>query len=39
VDAGVLKDYIAAKKTIQVADYQPAGEVSYINSTSVEGCK
>ncbi|MDK3166404.1 bifunctional UDP-sugar hydrolase/5'-nucleotidase UshA [Aeromonas caviae] len=38
VDAGVLKDYIAAKKTIQVADYQPAGEVSYINSTSVEGC-
>ena len=39
VDAGVLKDYIAAKKIIQVADYQPAGEVSYINSTSVEGCK
>ncbi|MEN3796649.1 bifunctional UDP-sugar hydrolase/5'-nucleotidase UshA [Aeromonas caviae] len=39
VDAGVLKDYIAAKKTIQVADYLPAGEVSYINSTSVEGCK
>ena len=39
VDAGVLKDYIAVKKTIQVADYQPAGEVSYINSTSVEGCK
>ncbi len=39
VDAGVLKDYIAAKKTIQVADYQPSGEVSYINSTSVEGCK
>lgn len=39
VDAGVLKDYIAAKKTIQVADYHPAGEVSYINSTSVEGCK
>ena len=39
LDAGVLKDYIAAKKTIQVADYQPAGEVSYINSTSVEGCK
>ena len=39
VDAGVLKDYIAAKKTIQVADYQPAGEVRYINSTSVEGCK
>ncbi|WP_324058852.1 bifunctional UDP-sugar hydrolase/5'-nucleotidase UshA [Aeromonas caviae] len=39
VDAGVLKDYIAAKKTILVADYQPAGEVSYINSTSVEGCK
>ncbi|MGE4390339.1 MAG: bifunctional UDP-sugar hydrolase/5'-nucleotidase UshA [Aeromonas sp.] len=39
VDAGVLKDYIAAKKTIQVADYQPAGAVSYINSTSVEGCK
>lgn len=39
VDAGVLNDYIAAKKTIQVADYQPAGEVSYINSTSVEGCK
>ncbi|WP_430481180.1 bifunctional UDP-sugar hydrolase/5'-nucleotidase UshA [Aeromonas caviae] len=39
VDAGVLKDFIAAKKTIQVADYQPAGEVSYINSTSVEGCK
>ncbi|WP_270807758.1 bifunctional UDP-sugar hydrolase/5'-nucleotidase UshA [Aeromonas sp. QDB25] len=37
VDAGVLKDYIAAKKTIQVADYQPAGEVSYINSTSVQG--
>ena len=37
VDAGVLKDYIAAKKTIQVADYQPAGEVSYINSTSVAG--
>ena len=27
VDAGVLKDYIAAKKTILVADYQPSGEV------------
>ncbi|WP_429145231.1 bifunctional UDP-sugar hydrolase/5'-nucleotidase UshA [Aeromonas rivipollensis] len=39
VDAGVLKDYIAAKKTIQVADYQPAGEVSYVNSASTDGCK
>ena len=39
VDAGVLKDYIAAKKTIQVADYQPAGEVSYVNSASMDGCK
>ena len=39
VDAGVLKDYIAAKKTILVADYQPSGEVSYVNSASVEGCK
>ncbi|MNU81750.1 Trifunctional nucleotide phosphoesterase protein YfkN precursor [compost metagenome] len=39
VDAGVLKDYIAAKKTILVADYQPSGEVSYINSASTDGCK
>lgn len=39
VDAGVLKEYIAAKKTIQVADYQPAGEVSYVNSASTDGCK
>ena len=39
VDAGVLKDYIAVKKTIQVADYQPAGEVSYVNSASTDGCK
>ncbi len=39
VDAGVLKDYIAAKKTIHVAEYQPAGEVGYINSTSLDGCK
>ncbi|MBV7470022.1 bifunctional UDP-sugar hydrolase/5'-nucleotidase UshA [Aeromonas sp. sif0611] len=39
VDAGVLKDYIAAKKTILVADYQPSGEVSYVNSASMDGCK
>ncbi|MFN4323246.1 MAG: bifunctional UDP-sugar hydrolase/5'-nucleotidase UshA [Aeromonas media] len=39
VDAGVLKDYIAAKKTILVADYQPSGEVSYVNSASLDGCK
>lgn len=39
VDAGVLKEYIESKKTILVADYQPAGEVSYINSTSTDGCK
>ena len=39
VDAGVLKEYIEAKKTILVADYQPAGEVSYVNSASLDGCK
>ena len=39
VDAGELKDYIAAKKTILVADYQPSGEVSYVNSASMDGCK
>ncbi|MFM4860097.1 bifunctional UDP-sugar hydrolase/5'-nucleotidase UshA [Aeromonas media] len=39
VDAGVLKDFIAAKKTILVADYQPSGEVSYVNSASMDGCK
>ena len=39
VDAGVLKEYIEAKKTILVADYQPAGEVSYVNSGSLDGCK
>ncbi|MNQ80906.1 Trifunctional nucleotide phosphoesterase protein YfkN precursor [compost metagenome] len=39
VDAGVLKEYIEVKKTILVADYQPAGEVSYVNSASLDGCK
>lgn len=39
VDAGVLKEYIEVKKTIHVADYQPAGEVSYTNSASTDGCK
>lgn len=39
VDAGVLKEYIEAKNTILVADYQPAGEVSYVNSASLDGCK
>lgn len=38
VDAAVLKEYIEIKKTINVADYQPAGEVSYLNSTSTDGC-
>ncbi|WP_204484056.1 bifunctional UDP-sugar hydrolase/5'-nucleotidase UshA [Aeromonas veronii] len=38
VDAAVLKEYIEIKKTINVADYQPGNEVSYLNSTSAEGC-
>lgn len=38
VDAAVLKEYIEIKKVINVADYQPANEVSYLNSTSSEGC-
>jgi len=38
VDAAVLKEYIEIKKTINVADYQPGNEVSYLNSTSTEGC-
>ncbi|HDN9023477.1 bifunctional UDP-sugar hydrolase/5'-nucleotidase UshA [Aeromonas veronii] len=38
VDAAVLKEYIEIKKTINVADYQPGNEVSYLNSASTEGC-
>lgn len=39
VDAGVLKEYIEAKKIITVADYEPKGEVSYLNSPSTDGCQ
>lgn len=39
VDAGVLKEYLEAKQTINVADYQPAGEVTFINSADANGCK
>ncbi|WP_310597200.1 bifunctional UDP-sugar hydrolase/5'-nucleotidase UshA [Aeromonas aquatica] len=39
VDAAVLKEFIELKKTIQVADYQPNGEVSYLNSPSTAGCQ
>lgn len=39
VDAAVLKEFIELKKTIQVADYQPNGEVSYLNSLSTAGCQ
>ena len=39
VDADVLKNYIQDKKFIHIADYQPANEVSYINSTVSYGCK
>lgn len=38
VDAAVLKEYIEIKKAINVADYQPGNEVSYLNSASTEGC-
>ncbi|MFQ1998392.1 bifunctional UDP-sugar hydrolase/5'-nucleotidase UshA [Aeromonas veronii] len=38
VDAAVLKEYIEIKKVINVADYQPSNEVTYLNSTSAEGC-
>ncbi|WP_323895665.1 bifunctional UDP-sugar hydrolase/5'-nucleotidase UshA [Aeromonas veronii] len=38
VDAAVLKEFIEIKKTINVADYQPGNEVSYLNSASTEGC-
>ncbi|MEH8128639.1 bifunctional UDP-sugar hydrolase/5'-nucleotidase UshA [Aeromonas veronii] len=38
VDAAVLKEFIEIKKVINVADYQPSNEVTYLNSTSAEGC-
>lgn len=38
VDAAVLKEFIEIKKVINVADYQPSNEVSYLNSASTEGC-
>lgn len=33
VDAGVLKGYVEAKQTIAATDYQPKGEVTFINNT------
>ena len=33
VDAGVLKEYLEAKQNVHAADYQPAGEVTFINNT------
>ncbi|MBL0625173.1 bifunctional UDP-sugar hydrolase/5'-nucleotidase UshA [Aeromonas jandaei] len=39
VDADVLKNYIQDQKFIYVAAYEPANEVSYINSTVSYGCK
>lgn len=33
VDAGVLKEYLESKQTIHAADYQPAGEVTFINNS------
>jgi len=33
VDAGVVKEYLEAKQNVHVADYQPAGEVTFINNT------
>lgn len=39
VDAGVLKDYLLARKRLHVADYEPAGEVSFIHSASTTGCE
>ncbi|MGY3888125.1 bifunctional UDP-sugar hydrolase/5'-nucleotidase UshA [Aeromonas mytilicola] len=39
VDAGVLKEYLELKGNIHAADYEPAGEVSFINSAVTTGCK
>lgn len=33
VDAGVVKEYLEAKQNVHIADYQPAGEVTFINNT------
>ncbi|MDO2437868.1 bifunctional UDP-sugar hydrolase/5'-nucleotidase UshA [Aeromonas veronii] len=33
VDAGVLKEYVEMKQTISATDYQPKGEVTFINNT------
>ncbi|PJG60030.1 bifunctional UDP-sugar hydrolase/5'-nucleotidase UshA [Aeromonas cavernicola] len=32
VDAGVLKEYLEAQQTISAADYQPTGEVTFLNN-------
>ena len=39
VDAGVLKEYLERKGNIHAAAYEPAGEVSFINSAVTTGCK
>ncbi|MEZ6929786.1 bifunctional UDP-sugar hydrolase/5'-nucleotidase UshA [Aeromonas sp. S16(2024)] len=33
VDAGVLKEYVEMKQTISATEYQPKGEVMFINNT------
>ncbi|ELM3617501.1 bifunctional UDP-sugar hydrolase/5'-nucleotidase [Aeromonas sobria] len=33
VDAGVLKEYVEMKQTISATNYQPQGEVTFINNT------
>lgn len=38
VDADALQAFFAEQETIVAADYDPVGDIVYINSTSTEGC-
>lgn len=39
VDAQVLADYMSELGDIKVADFEPAGEIEYINSAITSGCQ
>jgi 5'-nucleotidase/UDP-sugar diphosphatase len=38
VDAVALADFFEEKETIIASDYDPVGDITYINSTSTDGC-
>ncbi|MCL2918721.1 bifunctional UDP-sugar hydrolase/5'-nucleotidase UshA [Shewanella litorisediminis] len=39
VDADVLYDFFKQKRSIKATDYNPVGDIVYINSDSTDGCK